>query len=116
MLCRPRRPRLPSRRAAACVCIAATLVACGSTPSRRVPWETVRDSANDSFLTLSYGLDSCQDLDRVEVGYARAAVTVTIFGVSNGRACTGLRFVRSVDVPLRQRLAGRRVEDGARAG
>jgi len=117
MPCRPRpRQLLNVRRMAAGVCIAATLAACGSTPSRSVPWLAVQDSANDSSLTLSYALDSCQSLDRVEVAYGRAAVTVTVFAVSNDVACTGVRFVRPVDVPLRERLAGRLVRDGAHAG
>jgi hypothetical protein len=94
--------------------MAATLVSCGSTPSRPVPWLAARDSANDSVLTLSYALDSCQNLDRVEAAYGRAVVTVTVFAVSNNVACTEVRLVRQVDVPLRERLAGRLVRDGAR--
>ena len=54
---------------------------------------------------MTYGLDSCQDLDRVEVAYSRSAVTVTVFAVPNQNACRGLRFVRTVDVPLREALA-----------
>ena len=64
---------------------------------------------------MTYGLDSCQDLDRVEVAYSRSAVTVTVFAVPNHNACTGLRFVRTADVPLREALAGRAVLDGARS-
>ena len=79
-------------------------------------WQTVRDSADDVNLAVTYALDSCQDLDRVEVAYGRADVTVTVFAVSNGRPCTGVRFLSSVDVPLHQPLAGRRVRDGALSG
>jgi hypothetical protein len=98
-----------------CISLAAALAACGASASKPVTWQTVRDSADDRNLALTYGLDSCQDLDRVEVAYARADVTITVFVVSNGRVCTGVRFLRSVDVPLHQPLAGRPVRDGARA-
>jgi hypothetical protein len=63
---------------------------------------------------LTYALDSCESLDRIEVAYARTSVTVTVYATSNRNACTGLRFARSVDVPLREGLGGRQVVDGAR--
>lgn len=110
---RPRRaPRF--RLAAASVAIALLLAACAPGSSVPIRWQTVTDSAGDADLSLKYGIDSCQDLDRIEVGYARDAVTVTVFAVSNGRACTGVLFVRTADVPLHERLAGRAVRDGAR--
>jgi len=108
----PRKAR-SLRVAVATVIFPAILLACGATPSRPVSWQSVQVGATDRSLTLAYGLDSCQDLDRVEVAYSRTAVTVTVFAVPNKSACSGLRFVRTVDVPLREALAGRVVKDGA---
>jgi hypothetical protein len=94
--------------------MASVLVACGSISSKPVEWQTAQDASNDQSLKISFGLDSCQDFDRAEVAYSRTAVTVTLFAVPNHNTCTGLRFVRTVDVPLRQSLAGRDVRDGAK--
>ena len=91
------------------------LVACGSISSKPVEWQTAQDAANDRSLKITYGLDSCQDFDRAEVAYSRTAITVTLFAVTNHNACTGLHFVQSREVPLRQALAGRAVRDGARS-
>ena len=99
----------------AAIFIASAFVACSTTPSTKVPWESARDAKSDRSLTITYALDSCQDFDRIEIAYSRSAVTVTLFVVSNHSTCTGLRFVRSVDVPLREPLAGREVVDGGRS-
>jgi hypothetical protein len=96
------------------VAIASLLVACATRSSRPIPWQTATDSAGDADLSVMYALDTCQDLDRIEVAYSLDAVTVTVFTVSNDRACTGVHFIRSADVPLRERLAGRAIRDGAR--
>lgn len=101
------------RVAVATVVFPAILLACGANLSKPIPWQSVNVGTTDSSLTLTYGLDSCQDLDRIEVAYSRSAVTVTVFAVPNKSACSGLRFVRTVDVPLRAALAGRAVKDGA---
>ncbi|HEV2686068.1 MAG TPA: hypothetical protein VGW79_05475 [Actinomycetota bacterium] len=89
-------------------------MACGGTVARPIAWQAARDAANDKSLTLTYGLDTCQSLDRIEVEYGRSSVTVTVFEVPNHSPCTGLRFARTADVPLRGPLAGRSVVDGAR--
>ena len=94
--------------------MASVLVACGSISSKPVQWQTAQDAASDRSIKFSFGLDSCQDFDRAEVAYSQSAVTVTLFVVPNHTQCTGLRFVRTVDVPLRQALAGRDVLDGSR--
>ena len=99
----------------AAILIASALVACSTTPSAKVPWESARDAKSDRSLTITYALDSCQDFDRIEIAYNRSAVTVTLFAVTNHSTCTGLRFVRSVEVPLREALAGRDVLDGGRS-
>jgi hypothetical protein len=99
----------------AAILIACALASCSTTPSAAVPWESARDAKSDLSLSITYALDSCQDFDRIEIAYSRSAVTVTLFVVSNHSTCTGLRFVRSVDVPLREALAGREVVDGARS-
>ena len=114
---RPLRQRkAPNLRVAlAAVIFASVFMACGTASSTPVAWEAAQVTPTDRSLTVTYGLDSCQDLDRIEVGYRRTAVTVTIFAVPNHNACRGLRFVRTVDVPLREPLAGRDVLDGARA-
>ena len=110
-----RQSKAPNLRVApAAIFIAFVLVACGTTPSKPVAWEAAHVTSTDQSLTVTYGLDSCQDLDRIEVAYSRSAVTVTIFAVPNHNACRGLRFVHTVDVPLREPLAGRNVLDGAR--
>ena len=113
---RPLRQRkAPNLRVAlAAILIATVLVACGTTSSKPVAWEAAQITSTDQSLTVTYGLDSCQDLDRIEVSYSRSAVTVSIFAVPNHNACRGLRFVHTVDVPLREALAGRDVLDGAR--
>ena len=109
----PRRPR-SLRASGALLSLALLLVGCGGDGSKAVAWQTVRDAASDTSLTLTYALDTCQSLDRIEVAYSRTSVTVTVFEVPNHSACTGLRFVRSVEVPLRAPLAGRAVVDGVR--
>lgn len=93
--------------------LALFLMACSASASKPVAWQTVRDAANDKSLTLTYGLDTCQSLDRIEVAYGRSSITVTVFEVPNNTACTGLRFARTADVPLRGPLGGRTVVDGA---
>ena len=94
--------------------MASVLVACGSISSKPLEWQTAQDASNDRSLKISFALDSCQDFDRAEVAYSNSAVTVTLFVVPNHTQCTGLRFVKTVDVPLRQALAGRDVLDGSR--
>ena len=116
MPCLLRQHRARSLRVAlAAVIFASVFIACGTTSSTPVAWEGAQVTPTDRSLTVTYGLDSCQDLDRVEVAYSRSAVTVTVFAVPNQNACRGLRFVRTVDVPLREPLAGRDVLDGAPA-
>jgi hypothetical protein len=97
------------------VVVATGLPACSSSSSHAITWQTARASLDDQQLTVGYASDVCQDLDRVEVAYGKADVTVTVFAVSNDRACVGVRFPQAVQVPLRQSLAGRIVRDGAHA-
>ena len=112
-LSRQHKARSP-RIAIGAIFMASVLVACGSVPSKPVQWQAAQDAASDRSLKISVGLDSCEDFDRAEVAYSRTAVTVTLFVVANHTQCTGLHFVKTVDVPLRQALAGRDVLDGAR--
>ena len=112
-LSRPRKAR-SLRVAIAAISMASVLIACGSNSSKPVSWQAAQDAASDRSLKITFGLDSCQDFDRAEIAYSSTAVTVTLFAVPNHSRCTGLRFVKTVDVPLRQALAGRTVQDGAR--
>src|SRR5947208_523811 len=104
-LSRPHKAHSP-RLAIAAILMASVLVACGSISSKPVAWQSVQVASDGRGLKMIFGLDSCLDFDRAEIGYGRTAVTVTLFAVANHNACTGLRFVRTVDVPLRQALAG----------
>ena len=108
---RLRRPSLRVARWA--LPLAFLLVACNGIAARPIAWQAVRVAANDKSLTLTYGLDTCQSLDRIEVAYDRSSVTVTVFEAPNHSACTGLRFARTIVVPLRGPLGGRTVVDGA---
>ena len=108
------RLRRPSLRVAAwALPLALLLVACGGIVAKPVAWQAVRVGANDKSLTLTFALDTCQSLDRIEVAYGRSSITITMFEAPNHSPCTGLRFARPTDVPLRVPLGGRTVVDGA---
>jgi hypothetical protein len=98
-------------RAGAAALFLVVLVSCGGVSARAVPATGVRVE-DPLHLSVSYRIDSCRDLDHVEVAYGRSALTVTVFAVPNKVPC-GLVLPRSVAVPLREPLGNREILDGA---
>jgi hypothetical protein len=83
---------------------------------RPQPWDAVTTLNDRSLLVAFYsGVHECYGVDRVEVGYAARALTVTLFigRVGGNRICIEIAEYQAVRVPLDEPLEGRKVVDGA---
>ncbi len=85
---------------------------------RPLPFERVRVRDDQRALTVFYwgGLEACYGLDRVDVRFARRTVTVTVYEgrVPTADVCAEVLQHKATKVRLEERVAGRRIVDGAR--
>jgi hypothetical protein len=88
------------------------MIACSAPRLHTVRWQTAELAHGGDQVRLVYSLDVCEELHHVEIDYA-AELTLTIYATDNDRACLGIRFVRSVNVPLRDRFDDATFRDGA---
>ncbi len=83
-----------------------------------MPLERVRLNDGGRALTVFYygGVEACYGLDRVDVVFAPRTVTVTVYEgrVPGAQVCAEVLQRKATGVRLRERVAGRRIVDGAR--
>ncbi|WP_239161376.1 hypothetical protein [Acrocarpospora phusangensis] len=83
---------------------------------RKIPWTTARPAGGDLEITWVSGVEPCNSLDRVDVAYAAAEVTVTLWeGTTDEDAiCIEIAIEKKTIVKLTEPVGDRKIVDGAK--
>ena len=87
-------------------------LACSAPSAELRSVTTASIDADGRQVTLQYRTDSCEAVDRIEVGFAPDEITLSVF-VERPAGCAGIALLRTTTVPLHESVQGRSIRDGS---